>query len=320
MSKKGLFIMVSVLLMVVLLMASIAGAEAEADRDSSEVRLLKEESLDSKRPELSEEFVASQDITPEYFETLSITPSLLASFDLGTWFYGGVEPIGAVLPSTMHAHAWVDVTGDGNNNIVASFDNGTWYLDDDGFWRVITRSSAKSLLGAPDGWLYASFASGTWLYDAWEEEWFTYSTSTAHALTWAYMIDDGYFDLVASFDGGTWYVDQGENIWVQLTHSTARALEGYYSWFEDKPYLHASFSSGTWVYDIVENDWYNYTSWTAHAMTMANMYEGDFDPVLVASFDDGTWYLVWEDHGEGWWSWEWAKLSPGTARVLQGLF
>ena len=146
--------------------------------------------------------------------------------------------------------------------------------------------------------LLASFASGTWWYSQ-PTYWENLSPSTAHAITYADVNNDGSLNLVDSFNSGTWYVGSGGD-WIRLSSSTARTLAGNGS------VLYASFRSGTWEYK--NGTWNRKSTSSAHATTFADI-TGNGQLDLVASFNSGTWYLT----GTGW-----VLISTSTARALSG--
>lgn len=241
------------------------------------------------------------------------TADLVASFASGTWVYSSQPDswLGTISSSTAHATAFVDITGNGQLDLVASFNSGTWYLTGSGWVRLST-STAKAMGGIGD-LLYASFPSGTWEY--YQGNWYRISTSPAHAITFADMVPDGYWNQVFSFNSGTWFweIVDGEWRWVRLSPSTARALAGF-----PYNYLIASFDSGTWHYD--NGSWVGKLSnSTSHALTYAHMRDDAVNPSLVASFNSGTWYVKWKELPGDQWTWSWARLSISRARAMEGI-
>lgn len=242
-----------------------------------------------------------------------LDPNLISSFNSGTWeYYNAIGMWDRLSTSTAHAMTVADVTNDGYGNLVASFNSGTWYWDNG--WKRLSTSTASAMVGF-NNLLIASFPSGTWEY--YNNQWYKISNSTAHALTFADMVADGYWNFVASFNSGTWYIEWLSDTswrWVRLTPSTARALVGF-------PYdndLIASFPSGTWRYFVETGYWSRFSNSTAHALTYAQMTDSD-DPNLIASFNSGTWYIAWKQVGQEW-EWYWVRLSKSTARAMQGLY
>jgi len=185
----------------------------------------------------------------------------------------------------------------GDINLVASFNSGTWYWDDNAWAKDKISSSTASALTGDGDFLYATFASGTWKWDGFN--WERLSPSTARALAMADITGDGNLNLVASFASGTWYWDNG---WAgRISNSTATALAG------DGDVLYATFASGTWKWD---GGWVSprLSPSRATALAMADI-TGDGNLNLVASFASGTWY--WDDRWVG-------RISTSTARAMAG--
>lgn len=181
------------------------------------------------------------------------------------------------------------------NSKVSLENKGEYLLKRDGL-------SVSPQLVLPD--LAASFNSGTWLYYSGINKWERLSVSNAHAMAVADITGDGYLNFIASFDSGTWYWDGG---WKRLSRSTAKAMVGIDN------LLIASFPSGTWEY--FDGQWYKLSNSTAHALTFADMVADGYWN-FVASFNSGTWYIEWLSDT----SWRWVRLTPSTAKALEGYF
>lgn len=252
------------------------------------------------------------------FELIGEEMNLVTAIPSGTWYYHSrTAEWQRLTTSVARAISYVDINGDGNNNLVAGLHSGTWYIDHRGNWQQLTRSTATALAGNRDGWLAISIPSGTWIYDAYSDIWHQLSSVPAHALTWADTTYDNFAEtLYASYSSGLWAVKNvmppsSSTTWERVTTSTVGAMDGLYG-----GYIVASMPSGLWLYDAWSDDWIrHYTTSTARDITFADM-NGDGDPDLVVGLHSGTWYMPYV-HIFGPEPRTWHQLTSSTARAVQ---
>ena len=249
--------------------------------------------------------------------------ALVASYPNGTFFYTESGNWILLTPSVAYAMAFTDITGDGYCNFIASFDSGTWYVDTTGNWNLLTRARAIAMASDHGDEFYASFPSGTWTY-GYEFGWERISTAVAHEMTMAFVVDDGYPELVASFNSGTWYMEWWWDDpygwdwrWSRLTPSRATALVGYLDGNNDS-LIHAVFPSGFWDYYPMKNDWTHWGGSNVTCMAIADMNNDNF-PNLITTHYQGTWYLLWYEESPGQWNFNWHMITPHQAISMQGI-
>ena len=265
-------------------------------------------------------------ISPHSFgkQSMEESPALVASYPSGTFLYYVDYGWGLLTPSIAYAMAYADITGNGYLNFIGSFDSGTWYLDDRGNWALLTGAKAISLASAHGGDLFASFPSGTWLYH-YDSGWIKLTSAVASDLTFAYVVDNGIYDLVANYDSGTWYAEFWWDVphetmhwrWERITHSQARALIGYIDGGNES-LLHFIFPSGFWDYFPMTGRWHNQGHSAVTAMAVADMNKDNY-PNLITTSHEGTFYLQWYEKYPGEWHFKWTGITDVEAISMQGI-